>query len=65
MPGERAEVSRRRSTLSDSTELVEVLSKGKARTRKGGRAFHKLRDGDESDTDEPHPGALWRDSPLE
>lgn len=36
----------------------------KARTRKGGRAFHKLRDGDESDQDEPHTGALWINSPL-
>ena len=55
--GERAEVSRRHS----SSEFIGT----KARTRKGGRAFHKLRDGDESDTDEPYPGALWRDSPLE
>ena len=30
-----------------------------AERRKG---IHKLRDGDESDQDEPHPGALWRNS---
>ena len=58
---ETERVSRQKS----ADGIVVSLPETKAGTRKGGRAFHKLRDGDESDQDEPYPGALWKDSPLE